>query len=157
MIRSLLFITLASAVLYGFPTMSFAFGKHHNLNEADPNFVRDANSSVVLDKKRKLLYYDQKPSKKMTFGEAKAYCENLTYLGADDWYLPSKEQMRTLINNKRRDTTIKYAFTNVLADIYWSGTEANYKKAWYFDFDLGRYGKQKMQRKYRAFCVREMK
>ena len=156
--KAFLVVGLGASLAWGFPTMSFAFGKSHNLRNVDKNYVRDDKLAIVIDKKHKLMYSDGKPSPKMSFQQAQQYCKNLKHAGYTDWYLPTKGQMRSLLNNTRRgDVAIKYAFKNVLEDKYWSGSEANYNKAWYFDYDLGRYGKRKQKYKYRAFCVREMR
>ena len=153
--KFLLTAGLSTGLVWGFPTMSFAYGKKEN-KEVDHNFVRNDKLEVVIDKKHNLMYSDGKPSKKMTFQEAQKYCQILDYAGYTDWQLPTKEMMRSLINNKRRGHTIKHAFKNILPDIYWSGSEANYNKSWYFDYELGRYGKRKNKYRFRAFCVRQM-
>ena len=152
--KALFAVSVGVSLAWGFPTMSFPFGKKDN-SDIDTNFIRNEKTGVVIDKKHNLMYSDGAPSPKMTFQQAQQYCADMQYAGYNDWQLPTKEMMYSLLNNKRRGHTIKHAFKNVLPDIYWSGTEANYNKSWYFDYNLGRYGKRKHKYKFRAFCVRK--
>lgn len=156
MVKAAVAMTVLSVLAWGFPTMSFAYGKSHSLSERDMNFVRDDAKGVVVDKHAARMYADGKPVAKRDFAQAKQYCEQLVYAGFDDWRLPSKDEMVSLLNNKRRDITVKRAFENVLPEIYWTSTVANHGRIWYIDFDLGRYSKRKPHDDHRVLCVREM-
>ena len=101
--------------------------------------MRDDSKQVVLDQKDHKIYYDAKPSTKMSYGDAVKYCKTMDYLGYTSWRVPNKEESRSLLELSRRKITIKHAFRNVQEGIYWSSTTDRYNKAWYFDFDLGRY------------------
>ena len=156
MIKTMVALTAVAAVAWGFPTMSFAYGKEHKLSETDRNFVRDDAKGVVIDKQRHLMYADEPSTGKYTFSQAQVYCRQLKYAGFEDWRLPAKEEMVSLLNNKRRDITVKRAFKNIRPDIYWIGTEASHGRIWYVDFDLGRYSKRNPRDEHRVLCVRDI-
>jgi len=57
-------------------------------------------------------------------------CGNYRGGGFSDWFLPSKDQLNILFNQK----TVVKNFTN---QIYWSSTEYNLGSAWVQDFETG--------------------
>ena len=151
--KSIFVVTLSFATLYGgfWPDFSFAYG--HGDGHVDKNFVRDNNRSIVLDKKNHKFYYDAKLSPKMTYDDAINYCKNLDHLGYTKWRVPTKEEMRSLLELSRRDITVKHAFKNVQKGIYWSSTKDRHHEAWYFDLDLGRYFVTDRDKKFYVLCV----
>ena len=142
--------------LYGgfWPDFSFAYDRSDSDN-IDKNFVRDNTQQVVLDKKNHKIYYDAKASSKMTYDDAQKYCEKMDYLGYTSWRVPTKEELRSLLELSRRKITVKHAFKNVQQGIYWASTTDRYNKAWYFDFDLGRYSTTEKSKKFYVLCVGE--
>jgi len=144
---------LSIAVLYGGFWPDFSFAYEHGKGNVDKNFVRDDKQQIVLDKKEKKFYYDAKPSGKMDWHDAVQYCEKMDYLGYTKWQLPTKEEMRSLLELSRRDVTVKHAFKHVQKGIYWSSTKDRKNEAWYFDFELGRYFVTDMDKKFYALCV----
>ena len=149
----LILFALCIATLQGGFWPDFSFAYTHGKGHVDTNFVRDDKQQIVLERKEKKFYYDAKPSKKMTYREAVSYCEKMDYLGYTKWQLPSKEEMRSLLELSRRDITVKHAFKNIQKGIYWSSTKDRSSEAWYFDFELGRYFVADMHRKFYAICV----
>jgi len=135
----------------------FSFSYEHGEGNIDKNFVRDKSNKIVLDKRSQKFYYDAKPSPKLTYQEAIHYCQKMNYLGYTKWRVPTKEEMRSLLELSRRDITIKHAFKHVKPAIYWSSTKDRDKEAWYFDLDLGRYWVADMQKKFHVLCVGEKK
>lgn len=153
MTRALVILTASAVVASAFfPTIGF--GGRGGKEQADPDFVRDDAKQVVIDQKKGRMYYDGNGSKPMNFHAATDYCASMDHLGYGDWRVPTKREMRSLLENSRRDVAIKHAFQNVSPEIYWSSTVRR-DKAWYFDFNLGRYGKRKMEYLFRVFCVRD--
>ena len=151
--KTLLFTTLSFVTLYGgfWSNLSFAYG--HGKGHVDKNFVRDENRSVVWDIKHHKFYYDATPSEKMHFTDALNYCNKMEYLGYREWRVPTKEEMRSLLELSRREIRVKHAFKYVQKGIYWSSTEDRLHKVWYFDFDLGRYFVAKKDKKFYVLCV----
>ncbi len=146
---------LTFSLLHGgfWPDFSFAYDRSDDNTHVDKNFVRDNKKEVVLDKKHHKIYYDAKSLGQMTYDDAVKTCEKLAYLGYTNWRLPTKEEMRSLLELSRHGVTVKHAFRNIQKDIYWSATKDGDKEAWYFDFDLGRYFVDDRHKKYRVICV----
>ena len=57
-------------------------------------------------------------------------CADYEYDGYDDWFLPSKEELNILYQNKA-------LFDNLADQIYWSSTEYDMGRAWVQDFTSG--------------------
>ena len=145
-------VTLLDAGFW--PDFSFAYT--HGEGHKDSNFVRDNTKKVVMDKHTGKLYYDAAISSEMTWNQAKEYCTDMRYLGLE-WRLPTKEEMRSLLELSRQKPTVKHVFKSVIPAIYWSSTEDRKTEAWYFDFDLGRYFVADKAKRYHALCVTEPK
>jgi hypothetical protein len=124
-------------------------------NNIDETFIRIDKKEVVIDTVRTKMYYDSTPLEKMNFSQARKACQEMNYLGYKNWRVPSKDELRSILELSRRGVTVKHAFKNLQEELYWSSTEDNYKKAWYFDFDLGRYGNRKQSKEFYVFCVRD--
>ena len=156
--KTVLILTFALVTLHsGFwPDFSFAYNRGDSDN-IDKNFVRDDSKQVVLDQKDQKIYYDAKPSEKMSYANAVKYCKTMDYLGYTAWRVPSKEEMRSLLELSRRKITVKHAFKNVQQGIYWASTTNRHGDAWYFDFDLGRYSTADKSKQFYVLCVGEKK
>ncbi len=61
---------------------------------------------------------------------AAQYCDNLVSEGFDDWYLPAKDELNAVYENKDEIGGFTYNF-------YWSSTEYDHRYAWYQSFDAG--------------------
>jgi len=155
MIKIFSALTIATVLLFGgfFSNMSFAYGR--DSGKVDKNFVRDDNRSIVIDLKNKRSYSDGAPSKKMTYNQATNYCKAMKLGGYTDWRLPSKEELKSLLQLSRRGLSVKHAFKNVQEGIYWSSTKDRHNEAWYVDFDLGRYSTADFGHLYYVLCTRE--
>jgi len=138
------------------PSMSFGYGDEDSTN-VDKNYVRYDKESVVVGTTTDKMYYDSTPTKKMNFYAAWDYCQNLEFDKHNDWRVPTKNELRSLLELSRREVTVKHAFKNILQERYWTSTEDKFEQAWYVDFDLGRYSTQKYRKKYRVICVRNSK
>ena len=158
-IKTALLLTLSSimASAWFFPSMSFGYGDDDDNTNVDKSYVRDDKQEVVLDTSSKRVYYDSTPSQKMHFFKAWEYCQQMDYIGKKDWRVPSKDELRSLLELSRRTITVKHAFKNVKEEKYWSSTDDRFEQAYYVDFDLGRYSTKKYTYKYRVICVRDSK
>jgi len=71
---------------------------------------------------------------------AASICSNLTYGGYSDWYLPAKDQLSTM-SDQKNNVTNATAFTPFAAQVYWSSTEYSVLnpevQAWSVSFDNG--------------------
>ena len=72
----------------------------------------------------------------MNWSSANSYCSNLTAEGKSDWYLPSKDQLVTMYNNK---TALQgeSGFTAFVSNYYWSSTATSSGNHWYVSFNNG--------------------
>ena len=83
---------------------------------------------------------------KKTWDETEGYCSNLSLGGFDDWRVPSKDELSTLVDYSKSNPTIDSSFVNIKSYYYWSSTTyANFTdRAWNVDFSNGNtyyYGK----------------
>ncbi|MFN8944656.1 MAG: DUF1566 domain-containing protein [Pseudobdellovibrionaceae bacterium] len=62
---------------------------------------------------------------------AAKYCENMTYAGYTDWYLPARQELSFLYQRSNEIPGFLYS------DYYWSSTENNTTNAWHFTFNFG--------------------
>ncbi len=153
--RVLLLISISSMLLSASMFSNFSFAYGGDSDRIDKNFMRDDKREIVLDKKSNKFYYDSTPSAKMDYHSAIEYCNNMDYLGYSDWRVPTKDELKSLLDLARRKITIKHAFQNIQKGIYWSATKDRYEQAWYIDFDLGRYNTAKYDHKYYVICVKK--
>jgi len=133
------------------------FGGGSDKGRVDPNFTRDHNLSIVTDTKNKKSYTDSNSTKRYTNAEAIEYCQKLTHANFSDWRLPTKDELKSLLDYTRKPVHIKYPFSNIQEGRYWSSTQANQQKSYYVDFDIGRFNRTKSDKEYYALCVRDNK
>ncbi len=152
--KAALFLSsMAVVTAFGGFWPDFSFAYTHGKGNVDPTFMRDDTKKVVIDSKRRILYYDGNLSDKLTYAQAVDYCRNLDAAGIASWHLATKEDMRNILELSRSDITVKHAFRHVLPEIYWSSTSDGERDAWYFDFDLGRYYVADKHKRFRALCA----
>lgn len=119
----------------------------YTLENFDGNFTRDDVTQIVTEHKTGLQWQDDEAAAETikvwatsanvetgnyhdTSGDtATTYCNNLTLGGLDDWRLPSKNEMITVIDEAE-------AFEYIAQGYYWSSTDRpNHPEgAWYFYF-----------------------
>jgi hypothetical protein len=155
MIKFAFILGITSTILsaWFFPDMNF--GSENDNTNVDNSFVRDHQKEIVIDTSTSKIYYDSKPSQKVNFYSAWAYCQDMNHLGYQDWRVPTKKELVSILELSRTKVNVKHAFKNISNEKYWSSTEFN-KDAWYFDFDLGRYSTHEPTYKHRTICVRSM-
>ncbi len=93
-------------------------------------FYRDNTKEVVIDQQRHLMWQDNSVSIDKSLKEAKAYCDDLDLAGYRDWYLPSVDELKSIIKAENYPRCIDNAFENVNADYYWSSTEYSKEYGW---------------------------
>ena len=98
-------------------------------------------SHTVIDTKTGLMWQDNSDAKsiKRDWEGAKTYCKALTLEGYSDWFLPSHEQLESIIDFTRYKPATKIEFKYTVSSNYWSSTgdaDSSYD-AWYVNFKYG--------------------
>lgn len=113
-----------------------------------------AANSVTLGR---LMWQDDEAAKTVQkdWDGAMAYCRSLKLLGFNDWRLPTKAELESIVDISRKPT-IKKEFKNVISHNYWSSTTYEYDKdrAWYVCFNGGSVFKYYKGDNYYVRCVR---
>jgi hypothetical protein len=111
------------------------------------SIVQDSSATVAIDAKTNLVWQDEMyvrekknndDEKIGNFKYAKEYCEKLNLASHDDWRLPNVDELKTVIDKKRKpafNTIFKNAVDKrfVTSSLYMS--EKNY--IWVVDFNTG--------------------
>ena len=86
--------------------------------------VRDDLKEIVIDKTTGLMWQDNIDTKtiKKNRKDAKQYCRSLVFGGYDDWYLPRKKQLQSIVDKKKRNPAIREGFRNVQTYHYWTSS-----------------------------------
>lgn len=117
--------------------------------------------TVVIDGEKGLMWQDIRANKELlyTWDEAKEYCEDLRFYGNEDWWLPSEDQLVTIVDMERPDgKKIRKGFRNFRASPYWTSTTYafNAPHAWYVNFNDGYSFSAEKQNKFYVRCVRKI-
>jgi len=88
-------------------------------------------------------------SKKVVYSTATDYCRHLSLGNYRDWYLPSLEELKTIVDYDRTGPAISPIFKTIYSSKYWSST------GYYIDFSDGRAGSYNRRGIY-VRCVREI-
>jgi len=93
--------------------------KKQNRSNAD-NFEKSAD--VVVDKAAKLVWQDDASVTeiKKNWDDAQVYCEALTLGHADDWRLPSYDELISIVDYNKHTLAIMPAFKHIVSEYYWS-------------------------------------
>ena len=77
--------------------------------------------SFVVDRENSLMWQDDQKVKMIKLSQAKAreYCDKFSIAGLSDWRLPSVDELKLIVDPKRRDYTNK-AFKYKRKFGYWS-------------------------------------
>ncbi len=118
--------------------------------------------SVIIDEEKHLMWQDIPANKELlfTWEEAKEHCEYLRFYGFEDWWLPSEDQIVTIVDMKRKKgRRIKKGFRHFRAAPYWTATTYafNAPHAWYVDFYDGFSKSVEKERRFYVRCVRRLK
>ncbi len=126
---------------------------------ATRSYTRDDVNNIVTDNVTNLMWQDDSNAKiniKSWYG-AKFYCKSLTIGEHDDWRLPSREELVSLIDYGRINPAIDPIFKNIVPDSYWSSTTSSNgnRYAWnvYFHHGNQHYGTKYFN--YHVRCVRD--
>jgi len=95
---------------------------------------------VFVDKEAGYVWLDNNQTKqlKKDWLDAQSYCEELYANGYEDWHLPTKKQLQTLVD-KSNTPAIKSGFKNVVPKGYWTNEKIEVKDGyvWAIYFNHG--------------------
>jgi len=97
-------------------------------------------NDIVTDSSTKLQWQDDAVGSSMTWDSAIDYCENtLTLGGYEDWRLPNKNELSSIVDYATFNPSINTQFQNTASNDYWSSTTyASYTSlAWFVYFNYG--------------------
>lgn len=87
----------------------------------------------------------------MASSSAAKICANLNALGYSDWYLPSRNELNQIYENKHLFPAENFGLT------YWSSTEFNDQRAYSQNFSVGETSIVAKSSHHRVRCIREVK
>jgi len=97
------------------------------------------------------------PNKAANWQAASDYCDGLVLGGEDDWYLPTRDELKTIIDKSVEEVAINTDyFKDTTAVNYWTSSEYRAGIHWYIHFELGYEGfAPDFNPNYGIRCVRE--
>ncbi len=120
--------------------ISMQFGVNWSTNT---RFIVDSTGSNVYDSLTELMWTkNANDADEKNWINAIAYCEALDYGGFDDWRMPNRNELASLIDYSQINPAIPlgHPFTNVQNQNYWTGSTyaKDTEKAWFVSFMNGR-------------------
>ena len=136
---------------------SFLFASKYIVN---PNLKRYDDRNVVMDFKNNFMWQDNKVVKesRRNWLDSLRYCENLSLSGYDDWRLPTKIELNTLLDEYEHNPRISTIFKHKRIGFYWTVSEwsKNNSFAWFISFAYGQtYYYYYKTSEYFVRCVRD--
>ena len=91
-----------------------------------------------------------------TWDAAVAYCDALSFAFQDDWRLPSRIELVSLVDFTRDHPSIDPIFTGAMVGSHWtaSTTPADRSRGYVIDFNYGDTFDELLTKAYRVRCVR---
>lgn len=127
-------------------------------NDVDYEIVTDSTTGLIWQKNYR-AYSANDASTKTTWQQALQYCEALEYAGYNDWRLPNKNELASLLDFSKSSAPYSYFPGGITSGNFWTSTTFTaYAKdgyAWRVDFSTGFVeGNTKTGTMYSAICVR---
>ena len=104
----------------------------------------NSSNGVVSDNSTNLEWQDDYSDnnntiKQTTWQNAIDYCESLTLNAQNDWRLPNKNELLSIVDYSKSNPSIAEQFTNTSNDYYWSSTtpQSFHNHAWVVYFGYG--------------------
>ena len=95
-------------------------------------------NGTVTDTKTQLMWKQASETGEYTWDAAMAkFGKNVSFAGYDDWRMPTKEELKTLVDKTHCPTIDPTAFPNTQSTWYWSSTARDTSNAWYVNFSNG--------------------
>jgi len=99
----------------------------------------DNRDGTVTDTSTGLMWQQATAPGTYTWDQAISYCGSLSLAGYTDWWLPTIDELKSLVDTRYRPTIDPTYFPDTAASWYWSSTThvSNTNYAWNVYFDFG--------------------
>lgn len=117
-----------------------SFYPHYMSNKILKSRFIDNKDGTVLDTETNLVWMKEDDGYRRNHKDAMAYCKkNLAKLPGKGWYLPTRKELASLVDDTKYDPAIDPIFTNTKSAYYWSSTPHAYHPdcAWGVGFGNG--------------------
>ncbi|MET0792195.1 MAG: DUF1566 domain-containing protein [Polyangiaceae bacterium] len=114
-------------------------------------------SGVVLDRVTGLMWQQSVDPQQLTFAAASQRCAALSLAGFDDWRLPSRLELISILDTTRTQPAIDVtAFPDTPSDWFWTSTlsASDPRSAWYVYFYFGYPNTDLVSNQFSVRCVR---
>lgn len=123
----------------------------------NPRSYSFPSTDVVLDGVTGLMWQRAVDAQSHVWSAARSYCDSIALAGFDDWRLPSRIELVSILDSTRNEPSIDMtAFPDAPSDWYWSSSTwaADPNKAWFVYFYFGYPDGEAVDKPFRARCVR---
>jgi Protein of unknown function (DUF1566) len=151
----------ASPPVSAFQTQSWAIWPMPNAAPGLPNpqSFDVQPGSLVLDRITGLMWQRKLDDQQLTFASAGQHCADLSLAGYDDWRLPTRLELVSILDTTRTQPAINVsAFPDTPSDWFWSSTIAggDPQSAWYVYFYFGYPKTDLVSNAFSVRCVRSV-
>ena len=110
-------------IIIGLSNLSLAIVTSSNQIATDSQTKLQWQDEVYLESEGIAENKEIEEGKALNWGNAIEYCENLTLGGNDDWRLPNKYELVSIVDySESSSSTIVNGFINTLNDRFWTST-----------------------------------
>ena len=132
---------------------------YQDFNNKIDNLWKTLNKSeIVYDKSTNLTWQDDFDAKsiKLEWNAAKNYCNSLNFIGKKDWYLPTIDELKTILD-KSGNNNHKKDFKNTVNRDYWSSSSNLFYSGpiWNINFKYGKVDSKGYWNNSHVRCVRK--
>ena len=121
-------------------TISYkAFDDGYYQKGQESDLIRDNNKDVVIDKIKALMWQDDIQTQSIKIKWLNSYCKNLTLGNYNDWRVPNREELLSIVNYNKYTPSTYEIFEHIKPDNYWSSTINIHDEnsMWTVNFDDG--------------------
>ena len=120
------------------------------------SYTQDVLDDIVTDEITGLMWQRTVDDSTHTWAEARMYCLDLVHAGYDDWRLPWRIELVSLVDYTKTNPAIDDVFPNTAPNEYWTASKSadNSANAWVVHFGEGHTITKNQGTAFRARCVR---
>jgi len=140
------YVNTESVICINFSTCNdLSYGKHSTFyvrgvrghTASEPVRFEDNGDATITDRLTGLQWQKETQIAKK-WEDAIFACETMTTAGFQDWRLPTRKELRSLIDYQASNPAIDTQyFPDTHSDYYWSSTVFSFSNAWAINFEMG--------------------